>query len=83
MQTQEKCLLPDTGNSCIRLRGKNGNYLSLLPCGCDENGNVVCVDLCEPNGNVLYCGVPIELVNVFVEKFGVEKIREFVLKGCE
>lgn len=61
-------------NNCIRLRGKNGNYLSLLPCGEDADGNVTCVDLCVPGGKVLYCGVPVGLVEVFVEHLGFETI---------
>lgn len=72
----ESCKLPADGNSCIRLRGQHGNYLSLLPCGCDENGNTVCVDLCEPNGKVLWCGVDIGLVNILVEYLGFERIEE-------
>lgn len=70
-----ECLLRDTGNSVIRLRNKSGEYLSLLPCGISENGEVVCVDLCRPDGTVLYCGVPIDLVNVFAEELGIEDIE--------
>lgn len=68
----EASALPN--GKCIRLRGKSGNYLSLLPCGLNESGQVVCVDLCRPDGKVLYCGVPIDLVNVFVEELGLEEI---------
>ena len=71
----EKCNLPNDGNSCIRLRGHKGNYISLLPCGVNSTGEVVCVDLCKPSGEVLYCGVPIDLVNVFVSELGLEPIE--------
>lgn len=74
-EEKEKCQLPDDGNSCIRLRGSRGNYVTLLPCGIGGNGQVESVDLCEPTGEVLYCGVPIDLVNIFIEKLGLEKIE--------
>lgn len=69
----ENCLLPAEDN-CIRLRGKTGDYLTLLSCAVDKHGKTVCVDLCRPSGKVLYCGVPVDLVNVFVEELGLELI---------
>jgi len=57
--------------NCVRLRDKNGDYLTLLPC---PSMKVGWVDLCRPHSVVLYCGVPIDLVNVFIEQFGLEPI---------
>lgn len=68
------CLLPDDGHSCIRLRGKDGDYLTLLPCGVNpDTKEVTCVDLCLPSGEVLWCGIDIELVNIFAERLGIEE----------
>jgi len=76
MKEKIECLLPDDGKTCVRLRGKNGNFVTILPCGTDVNGNVTNVDLCKPNGEVLYCGVDIELVNIFCEELGLERILQ-------
>jgi hypothetical protein len=62
-------------NKCIRLRGKNGNYVSLLACGVEEDRKVSWVDLATPEGKVLYCGVPLELVDILVEQLGEEDIK--------
>jgi len=70
----EPCKIIDDGNSCVRLRGHKGDFLTLLPCGVSEDGEVVSVDLAKPSGEVLYCGVPIDLVNVFVDQLGLEEI---------
>ena len=62
----EECSL--ASDSCVRLyNGKNEHILTLLPCH-DES----CVDLATPDGQVVYCGVPIGLVNVFVDVMGME-----------
>lgn len=65
----------NNGNHCIRLRGKNGNYLSVLPCGTNAVGEVVCFDLCEPSGKVLYCGIDVQLVDLLCEHLGMEEIN--------
>jgi hypothetical protein len=46
----------------------------LLACGTDAKGTVTCVDLCLPSGEVLYCGVNLELVEVFTKYFDTENI---------
>lgn len=62
------CLLNDHDENCVRIYDSKGSHkLSLLPCSVDEQGNVVCVDLCLPSGAVVYCDVPIDLVNTLVE----------------
>lgn len=72
--TLEDSLLQDDGK-CVRFYDKEGNHrLSLLPCGLVD-GKVVCVDLCRPSGKVLYCGVQIDLVNVFVEALGLQDVQ--------
>jgi hypothetical protein len=57
-------------NDCVRLRGKAGNYITILPCVYDENK----FDLCLPSGTVLYCDVPKQLVDVIVQSLGVESV---------
>jgi hypothetical protein len=71
------CLLNDHDENCVRIYdSKGGHKLSLLPCSVDEQGDVVCVDLCLPSGSVVYCGVPIDLVNTLVEHLGLEPIAK-------
>lgn len=73
---QQYSNIPNNGNTCIRLRGADGNYLSLLPCGIDPiNGRVTVVDLATPDGKVIYCSVPNGFVNEIIEHLGLEKIR--------
>jgi hypothetical protein len=72
---EEVCLLPGTGNQCIRLRDEKGNHrLSLLVCGVDDNGETKWVDLATPDGKVVYCGVDIGLVNLFISFLGLESV---------
>lgn len=69
------CKLENDGKSVVRLYDGEGEHcLSLLPCGADENGKTSCVDLALPSGKVLYCGVPLGLVDVLVEHVGLEEI---------
>jgi hypothetical protein len=70
------CLLNDHDENCVRIYGSDGTHkLSLLPCSVDAQGEVVCVDLCLPDGGVVYCDVPIALVNTLVEYLGLEPIE--------
>jgi hypothetical protein len=64
----------DDGNDVIRLRRADGTYLSILPCSKNENGEMVRFDLAEPSGEVLFCGIDLELVMTLIENFGKEKI---------
>lgn len=58
-------------NLCIRLyNGENVHCLTILPC-CDKS-----YDLCRPNGNVVYCGIPKDLMEVIAEEMGLEPISE-------
>jgi len=60
-------------DKCIRLRGHNGNYISILPCTCRDD-HIDCYDLALPSGKVLYCGVPLGLVECFIDELGLEII---------
>lgn len=62
-------------NQVTRLYNKAGKHIaSLLACGTDAKGTVTCVDLCLPSGEVLYCGVNLELVEVFTKYFDTENL---------
>lgn len=59
------------GNFCLRICNEEGEHcLSLLPCGIDRNGDVICWDLADPDGNVVWCGIENDLVDVFVKSMG-------------
>lgn len=64
-------------DSCVRLYNAAGEHkLSLVPCAEDGDGNVCVVDLCAPDGKVLYCGVDIDLANEIALHLGVEPIEK-------
>ncbi len=64
----------DDGNSCIRLYNKEGEHkLSILPCHYTE-GELYC-DIVEKDGTVIFCGIDEELLKIFIEHFGIERIK--------
>lgn len=66
----------DRESMCIRLYNSKGEHkASLLACGIDEQGNVDCFDLAEPNGHVLACNISCEEVDMFAQVFEFEPIR--------
>jgi hypothetical protein len=56
--------------TCVRLRGRDGNYITISPSQYDESK----FDLCLPSGTVMYSDVPKNLVDVIVQALGAEKI---------
>lgn len=61
---------------CVRLYDKNGNHvLSILRCNddyvCGNDENPI-YDLCTPDGKVVHCDITQDIVDTFIDYFGVE-----------
>jgi hypothetical protein len=68
--------IPNDGHSVVRIYNAAGcHVLSFLPCGVNSDGQTDCVDLATPQGKVLFWGVRLSLVDVFVEHVGIERIE--------
>ena len=59
-------------DECVRVYNKDGEHvLTILGCLYEESK----FDLATPDGEVEYCGVPLDIVKLFVEKLGLGSIE--------